>query len=116
MNDVLENLALGRLQVLIGWVGFLVTIGAAAMAASYIRRSRWAAAVAAGFALMAVNHAVAQLLMPSIVRRSAPNVATQVSRMVFGTSVLGFIALATLVLGVVGVLSELSRAKRIREP
>ena len=116
MHDMFENLALARLQQLIGWAGVLVTLGAAAMAASYLRRSRWAAAVAAGFGLMAVNHIAAQVLIPWIVRSNPSNVATRVGMASFGMSVVGVIALATLVFGVVGTFSELSRAKRIREP
>ena len=116
MSELAENVALGRIQQLIGWVVFLVTIGAAAIAASYVRRSRWAAAIAGGFALMGVNGLAARVLLPLIIRRNPPNVSTQVSRASFGLSVVGLMALATLVFGVVGTLSELSRAKRLQEP
>src|SRR5579864_7210527 len=104
MRDLTENLLMNRLQVLIAWLGILVSIGAAALAASYSRRSRWAGLVAAGFALMAVNQTAAQVLIPLIVKRQESDVAMQVSRTVFGISVLGLTAQATLVLGVAGAL------------
>ena len=116
MSDFALNLALGRLQQLIGWVGVLVTVGAAVMAASYLHRTRWAAALAGGLALLAMNGLAGQVLIPWIIRANPSNVAAQVGRASFGMSVLGLIALVTLVLGVIGTLSELSHAKRIREP
>ncbi|SRR5579859_4661119 len=116
MRELAENMALGGIQQLIAWIGVLVTIGAAAMATSYLRRTRWAAAVAGGFALLALNGIAGQILLPMIIKENPSNVATQVSRASFGLSLVGLMGFAILVLGVMGTFSELSRAKRIREP
>lgn len=116
MNDVTEQLMLGRLQGVIAWAAILVGLGGAAIVASYIRRSQWAWVVAIGFALLAANQVASRVLIPMIVGRNPAGAATQLGWAVFGLSVVGLVGEGTLVLGVVATLTELTHAKRTREP
>jgi len=110
-----ENLLLNSLQSLFGWMDVLIGLGAAAFAASYFGRSRWAGVIAIAFAFGALNLVGSRILIPMVVSNNPPDVPHRIAQVVLGLAVAGFVMKVTLVVGVVGLLTELRRAQRTRE-
>jgi len=110
-----ENLLLNSLQNLFGWMNVLIGLGAAAFAASYVRRSRWAGLIAVAFTLGVLNLVGFRVLMPLVIRNNPPDAPHRVAEVALGGAVVGVVMQATLVVGVIGLLTELRRAQRRRE-
>jgi len=110
-----ESFLLNSLQNLLGWMDVLIGLGAAAFAASYFGRSRWAGVVAIAFALGVLNLVGSRILMPWAIRNNPPDVQHRIAEVALVGAVVGFLMQATLIVGVIGLLTELRRAQRRRE-
>jgi hypothetical protein len=95
-------------ETLVSWLVMLLTFAGAVVAAGYLRRSRWTAFVFGGFLAQAVIRLASEFALPRLITNS-PSALPRVRLFFLITSVVGLFAYAALVVGVAGILSELSR-------
>jgi hypothetical protein len=95
-------------QNLVWWLGLLVAVAGVVFTAAYLKRSRWARLLFAGFLVRAIVDLATKVALPVLVTSSSSDFP-RVPLFFLATSILGVMAYAALVLGVGGLLSELSR-------
>lgn len=110
----LGSVTLMQTQGIVGLASILVTTFGAVAAMTYVKRSRWASIVAAGLSLQAVGQLAGQVMIPVLVLAQSSD-AADFSRESLGLSVFALIARITVVVGITGMLAEVSRAKRKTE-
>src|SRR5258708_36916102 len=95
-------------QNLVWWLDLFVAVAGVVFTATHLKRSRWARLLFAGFLVRAIVDLATKVALPGLVARSSSDFS-RVPLFFLASSILGVMAYAVLVLGVAGLLSELSR-------
>jgi len=95
-------------QNLVWLLDLFVAVAGVVFTATYLKRSRWARLLFAGFLVRAIVDLATKLALRMLVT-SASSDFPRVPLFFLATSILSVMTYAALVLGVAGLLSELSR-------
>jgi len=95
-------------QNLVWWLGFFVAVAGVVFTTAYLKRSRWTRLLFGAFLVRALVDLATKLVLPVLATTTSADLP-RVPLFFLATAVLSVMSYAALVLGVAGLLSELSR-------
>jgi hypothetical protein len=109
MNQVFPSPLIRLIQEQLPWFSILINVVGVAVAAAYLKRSRWTLLILFAFLAEAAIQVGSKVLVPTFV---SGNYLWRIQTFFALTSVLGAMQRAALVVGIAGVLSDLAKSSR----